>query len=106
MKKIKTFKTEQGDYTIKYGFKQMMDIEKEVGGLTKLAEDSDGQLRSIYVIFSHGYKALNKKAKDEEIEEAIDNILEEMSLEDFMIAVMETFYGQKLDEVTPSESAE
>lgn len=105
MKKIKTFKTEQGDYTIKYGIKQMMDIENEIGGLSKLSDEAH-QFNSLYVIFAHGFKALNKKAKDEEIEEAIDNILEEMSLEDLMLAVMETLFGQKLDEVTPSKDAE
>lgn len=100
-KKVKTFETEKGSYTVKFGMNQLIDIEEELGSFDKL--DGEVKFSNVLTIFYHGLKALDKSVTKEQAGDAIDEILDVMEFKDFVEQLIEvmtaTFKG------TPSEEA-
>lgn len=88
MKKVKSFDTAQGAFTLKFGINQLVAIEKEIGGFDKL--DGDVKFENILIIFYHGLKATNKDVTKEEAGEAIDAILEDMEFQEFVETLVDT----------------
>lgn len=101
-KKIKSFDTAQGAFTVKFGINQLVAIEKEIGGFDKL--EGDIKFENILIIFYHGLKATDKSVTKEDAGEAIDAILEDMEFKDFVDALVDTMTSTFKG--TPSDKAE
>lgn len=101
MKKVKSFDTAEGAFTVKFGINQLVAIEQEIGGFDKL--DGDVKFENILIIFYHGMKALKHDLTKYEAGEAIDAILEEMEFREFVDALIETLTSSF--KATPSKKA-
>lgn len=88
MKRIKTFETEKNNYTVKFGVNQLEAVEKEIGGFDKL--EGNVGISEVITIFFHGLRSLDRKVTREQAGEIMDEILEEVTFEEFVGELMET----------------
>lgn len=91
MKKIKTFETAENKYSLKFGINQLVAIEQEVGSLETLHKEM--KFGNIVIIFHQGLRALDRKVTAEKAGDIMDEILAEMSFEQFTEELFEAFNG-------------
>ncbi|WP_404354630.1 hypothetical protein [Exiguobacterium aurantiacum] len=91
MKKIKTFETAENKYSLKFGINQLVAIEQELGSLAALEQEM--KFGNIVTIFHQGLRGFDRKVTADQAGEIMDEILEEMTFEQFIEELMEAFNG-------------